>query len=352
MYPKVISSLKAGEKNAVIQRVTLCVPVALAALLSPLQARGQSNPTARLELIRGQGAEACPGEQDLRDAVVMRLGHDPFTPHAAQRLIVVLSGSGTQLFGDISIPNAAGKDWSSRVVEPSPDCTRLITGIGLALSLALAPLPVPPRSALTATTAQKGPPVGDAQPLHRTTPATRGPAASRPPAQPLPPTTPWGFEASLGGGMSVGPTPDPAGGLAVGLGTTWGRWSFGLEARGYFATSEDAPEGGRVQVALITGALVTCRTVVGPLFLCGVVSAGGLVAEGLGVDVPEDDATPYLGMGARMGGNFPLASEVALRVHLDGTFAPIESDVYLRNTVVFTSSRGAFGFGGGLVKYF
>ena len=338
--------------------IRLAFSVALAVCLLSVPARADPPAaapisTARLEFIRGQGAETCPGEQDLRDAVVVRLGHDPFTPHAAQRLIVVLSGSGTQLFGDISLPNAAGKDWNSRVVESSPDCTRLITSIGLALSLALAPLPVPPSRALTVTKEQKGAPVGDAQPLHRAAPATTArPSASRPPAQPLPPTTPWGFEASLGGGMSVGPAPDPAGGLAAGVGVDWGRWSFGLEARGYFATSEDAPEGGRVQVALITGAVVTCRTVVGPLFLCGVVSAGGLVSEGFGVDVREDDATPYLGVGARVGGNFPIASEVALRVHLDATLAPIESDVYLRNSVVFTSSRGAFGLGGGLVKYF
>src|SRR5579859_7626471 len=50
-------------------------------------------PSARLVYARGPGASSCPDESALRQAVVARIGYDPFFPWAPLTISVELTGT-------------------------------------------------------------------------------------------------------------------------------------------------------------------------------------------------------------------------------------------------------------------
>jgi hypothetical protein len=303
--------------------------------------------SARLEYVVGAGAESCPGERDLRDAVGLRLGRDPFTPEAPERLIVKLTGSGTTLYADVALYGAAGQGYGGRqLVESSGDCTRLLASVALTISLALAP-GRSSRAEPLPTTRELRAPAPEALP-RRPAPRPTSPTSTPPEL----PSSPWRFEVSAGGGIAAGSAPDAAGGLAMGLAFGKDRWSFGLEARGYFPDSRDASTGGSIAVSLISGAALPCYELAGPFFGCALVALGALRGEGTGVDVPQEDSTLFLGLGMRAGFNVPLFGRFALRVHGDAMWTPLTREMHLADQVVWTTPPGAVGAGGEFVTFF
>lgn len=343
------------------RRQALWVPFALSLALWPLPAGAQPNPTARLELVRGPGAESCPGEQELRDAVAVRLGHDPFTPQAALHIVVRLSGAGTELLGELILRDGSGQEvGKEQFRERTGDCSRLYASVGLAASLALTPIRgVEARDQPTKQSRAPAaePPVSRPQ-LPLPPPAAPAPSIAVLPAPsaaaPAPETSLWRYELSLGGAFAVGSAPSIAGGLVAGVAFGQRPWSIGAEIRGYFPESKDAAGGGSVETSLIAGASLACVEVDGPvpLFACGVVSAGMRLAEGAGVDVPKASSAPYLGIGGRVGFTFPVWSRFALRVHGDGAWTPLASELYLGEQLVWTTPKGIVGGGGELVAIF
>lgn len=341
-----------------MMRLAFSVSLALCLVSVPVRADppvAEPISTARLEYTRGPGAEHCPGEQDLRDAVGVRLGRDPFTQHAVHRLVVRLSGVGNDLYADVTLYDGAGRDrGSGRFVEASGDCARLLAVIGLRMGIALAPV----RSA-------QSDPQSQPTAIERSAPAARAPTSPQP-STPLSPSAapiavpivaaaaPWRVAVSAAGGFDVGNTPSTTAGLAAGVALGKGPWSVGLEARGYFPTSADGSAGGSAAVSLVTGGVVPCGSIDGPwtLFGCVVLSAGVLSTEGTGVDVPQKDSAEYVGVGPRIGLEFALSNRIALRIQGDVTYAPLTREVKLADEVVWTTLPVAVGASGGVVTFF
>ena len=341
--------------------IRLAFAVALAVCLVSVPARADPpvaapSSTAQLEYTLTAGAERCPGDQELRDAVSARLGRDPFTPQALHRLTVRLGGVGSQLFGDVYLVDMAGQARGRRFVAPSGECARLIASITLDVSLALSPLPVAPAQAdrqprpMEVRAPARGP--WAPQPSAASTPTRTAPPATSPPRAP-----PWGVEVSAWGGVAANVAPNTAGGLAVGVALNKGSWwSIGIETRGYFPNSTDEADGASAAVSsFMVGAMPCARTSTWlpiPVFGCLVAAVGALHTEGTGVDVPQEDSDVYVGLGGRVGFEIPLMSRLALRVHGEVAWVPVTWDVRLAGEVVWDTPPVMVGAGGGFVTYF
>ena len=55
--------------------------------------RAEAEPAARFVYLRGKGTESCPAEADVRQAVVGRLGYDPFWSYATATMFAEVSAA-------------------------------------------------------------------------------------------------------------------------------------------------------------------------------------------------------------------------------------------------------------------
>jgi hypothetical protein len=60
--------------------------------ISGVRSMAWAAPTAKLSYVRGEGAEACADEADLKKAVAARLGYDPFRVVADVALSISVEG--------------------------------------------------------------------------------------------------------------------------------------------------------------------------------------------------------------------------------------------------------------------
>jgi len=88
------------------RRALLLFVVAIGQLLA---ARADAaGPEAQLEYTREQATESCADEADVRSAVAVRLGRDPFTKDAPRTVVVALRRDGMQLKAVLQMRDAAG----------------------------------------------------------------------------------------------------------------------------------------------------------------------------------------------------------------------------------------------------
>src|SRR4051794_6145771 len=154
-------SARTGKMAAVRRRCFIAAIVAssVAALAPSLAAARIAS--ARLTVERGQGAELCPDPHALRDAVVRRLGVDPFTDDGVTDIHVTVSGDSTGLHARIAIAGDPNRLSAERLLSSARlDCRDLADSIELALSIA-----INPRIAL----ALSAPPPVSAPPLREVT---------------------------------------------------------------------------------------------------------------------------------------------------------------------------------------
>ena len=82
--------------SCAMRDATLSLVAAAFLMLAPALARAADPPpriAIRLSYIRDRGAEHCPPEQTLHDEVAIRMGYDPFTPDAPDRIVATLKRS-------------------------------------------------------------------------------------------------------------------------------------------------------------------------------------------------------------------------------------------------------------------
>src|SRR5690349_20647822 len=99
----------------------------------------------RLSYVLGAGTQNCPPEQALHDEVARRMGYDPFTSDAPDRVIVTVNllpgrSTSTIKFED----NTGGHGWEDdtlRVAETN--CMVLITGIAIYITTEFLPFTLP-----------------------------------------------------------------------------------------------------------------------------------------------------------------------------------------------------------------
>jgi len=97
-------------------------------------------PTSRLTYARGSGAEACPDETAVRQAVAARLGYDPFFPSAEKTIVARIVRTKDELRATVELVDEHGLMRGVRELKASAgQCGELVATMALAISIAIDP---------------------------------------------------------------------------------------------------------------------------------------------------------------------------------------------------------------------
>ena len=261
---------------------------------------------AKLTYTRGRGAEACPDEGALREAVAQKVGRDPFDGEDVH-VEVHVERRADDLAADVEVREGSVARGRRTLFSKSSSCDELASALAVTISVALDP-------------ARFGEPPRRWAPPPTPSPADR-PFAEEPPPPVLSSSqdqAPNGltWQAAGGGGVAFGAAPAPAAAFLLSCGARWSRVSVQLEGRTHLPSS--APVlGGGVSASSSLAALVPCFHV-GPAGLCAVGAAGVVRGEGKGVALPSTDSSFGAAAGARLTIELALLPDLGLRAGIDG----------------------------------
>ncbi|HUB09090.1 MAG TPA: hypothetical protein VMB50_18920 [Myxococcales bacterium] len=299
----------------------------LAVAAATRQASAQETPSARLTYERGPGAERCPSETALREAVSARLGYDPFRSGAPTAIAVSLRRAQEGLSALVVLRGPTGVLGRRAISSRASDCTELASALELAVCIAIDPLvltrarpaPPPPPPAPAPAPAVK-------TVVIRTPPAVAKPAPERKARRSNLWPREWLLSASVAGSLDSAPA--PALGPTVQVEARWPLLSLALEGRA------DAPATGpalvgQLQTSLLMVTLVPCYRL-GIFGACALVSAGVQEATSQGLPVTNHVVSPYAAVGARALAEIPLGRWLALEIAVD-VRAPTQQTTYTVN---------------------
>lgn len=265
-------------------------------------------PPVQLTYVRGPGAEACPGVEVLRQAVLKEMGHDPFEPSAARHLRVSIERRAGAYEVEMEMRDEADQRlWRVSGMRSRSACRTLVEAVALAVVIRIDPLPE-----------QKPPPVCPPPPAPQSISSVAVPHDARPAVTPAPAVRPepaWPLVMLGGGPLLVFEAPfSVAPGLALFGGVRWPHVSLALEARAVLPGTRDN-QLQRIQTSQLAAVLAACAHV-GVFFGCGLGEAGGLHPSG--PDAPARVVVlGLLGAGVRAGVEWQLPRRLVLRLHAD-----------------------------------
>ena len=302
-------------------------PVGMLALVFTAGA-AHATPSARLVYTRSEDAALCPDEAALHKAVAARFGYDPFFAWARQTIVVQIWREQGRYMARVQLVNEQGVARGTREIRSDgEDCPDLFGAAALAISIAL-------DASASATAAVDAP---DASPPLATPPElppapTPAPAPARIDERPSEaPTdaavlaaraTDGALRTGIGALASTFIGPKLAPGIVVFGDVRSHAVSLGVELQADVSTPADvnlpesAPSTGQIASALFAAAVVPCahyRRVFG----CALGEIGWLQAWGWGVAQGGSSGTPFVGVGARAGAEWPLSRRLFVRVHVD-----------------------------------
>ncbi|WP_437493240.1 hypothetical protein WME75_20150 [Sorangium sp. So ce1014] len=291
---------------------------------------------ARLEYVRGRGAEHCPDASFLRAEVARVAGADPFRDDAPLLISARIERHGAELVASLALRDGQGEIGWADGFSTSRACEALVAGMGLAIATRLLSMAERvSREPSPREPAQEGP-QGPPRPLP---PAQAARAAPEPsgrgaPEPPIPsgeevtadPPEPLRFEAGLGATVGLGITPGVAAGTTLALGVRWSDGSVAVEGRGLVSLAEEVADMD-IRTTAFTVATVACLR--GHfMFGCGLGTVGAVRF------VPQDPwnmhvrSKTLLGIGARLGSAWPLSDRWSVHGHAEAAW--IVEDALLR----------------------
>jgi hypothetical protein len=306
--------------------------VFVAVLSAPLALAAADRPTAHLEYTRKTGANVCPDEASVRDAVAARLGYDPFRDDAARVIKVTVTHDGKGFHATIEEGTHV-----RRLDSPAKDCADLSSSIAVSLSTAIDPLGIGAEASTSAPSASAS--ASTAPTATATATASVAPSAS-PSASP----DAAAFVATIGGHVAFGAAPDLAFGITTGFALRWPIFQLGIEGRVDAEARGAGPIGGEVKSSIIGLSLVPCVQQE-PLFVCAIGTFGALRGAGAGVGAPRKATTFYSAAGVRLGVEIPVAGPLALRVHGDLLSTITRTTLFVQDAEAWTTPtvHGFFG---------
>jgi hypothetical protein len=330
--------------RVLMRRAVAAVTCAVALTTSGADA----SPSARLVYSRAVGADSCPDEDALRQAVASRVGYDPFFAWANKTIVATMAPEKPRGFvARVGLVDEGGTEHGTRDLHTDGDCSDLLGASALAIAIA-----IDPRSLARPVAAPEPPPVQDSP-----SPLTQPPPAERTSSAPerLPPAAASSsrvfFEASAGAVASVGFAPAPVAGAAIGVAARSRRWSLGIEGRIDAPATAAAMGGGKVAAWTVLGAVLPCLHG-GPVFACAVAEAGAMQASSDGVAVARSTSLAWLAAGLRLGVEVPIQGLTHLRIRSDlvGDLDP--ATLRLNDAVAWNAPRVAASLGADVVAHF
>lgn len=278
--------------------------------------------TVRLEYAAGPG---CPDAIDFKAVVIARLGYDPFSESAPERVLVRIEPRAAAIDGRIEWRDASGK-WAGEQAFPSvsTDCPRLVRAMGFALAVQIQFL----------ARAAAAPDANVVAPAE-TGSAAQGPAVAAPPIATMPPpeapTIPRAADTAPAPASGSGPVFAVGAGPSVGVGMSstptmlarllgvlaWPHASVELAAVVSLpATIRRADGAGFTQQHLL-GSTAACA-IVTRWNGCLVANAGAVRMAGDNVDRPTSATVLIVQVGVRAGITQRLGRRTFLAAHADG----------------------------------
>jgi hypothetical protein len=265
----------------------------------PPPAQAQSPKKVLFDYQRVEGGTACPDASALQVGVAARLGYDPFSDKAAERLKVTIRPSTNGLEARIELQDLDGKlKAERRLVSRQRDCKELASSVELAISIAIDPSA---SSTHSAPSADPAPPATASPPPQ---PAAPSPVLAEEPSRPLQ----GDITAMLVAGFRYAPSTSL--GLSLGAALRGEFLSLGIEVHADVPSSKSL-QVGSVSSSLYTASLVPClrSTYLG---FCALATAGVLHASGQGLVDSREVNFLYLAVGARVALTYPLGPRWSL----------------------------------------
>jgi hypothetical protein len=317
-----------------------CVAVAALAMAGSAGAF----PSSRLVYARGAGAERCPQETALRQAVAARLGYDPFFAAAERTIVLVIGAKGAELEAKVYLVDASGVVRGLREFSgPAERCGDLVYAAALSISIAIDP-------AQAAAPPPAAPPPEESVPPVPVVSARREVRAESPPVPVVAPSPGEGVRWVFGaGGAGVfGSTPMPSLRGAIFGSARLGSASFSLEATADVPSTVDEPRYTFSSIGLSAAPCLHGD----PFFSCLVGTASRFAATGLDPRAPAGQSGLFLGAGVRGGVEFPLFPKLRLRVHADGIVSLLQVRISSNGREIWRASPVGGALGGALAYHF
>jgi len=302
-----------------------------------------------LQYARAADASPCIGEEELRAAVVRRLGYVPFDDASTDVLRVDVARKPPGFVARVARTNSDGTRKGEReLYTPRDDCSDLGETLAFAISVAIDPLVLfrgpadagadaPVTAEVDAGAAVDTAPIDAGQPIDAGTPVV----------EPPPPAPAVVTEPS--GGLAAGAAWGLAPGVALSVrGEGRLRWSFfsiGLQLRaellGSLAVGDGAVSGTPVQAGL-----VPCFHWRG-LAICGQVLGGAFIAAAAGLPAASTRVSPTASLGARL--SYELVfGRIRPFAFVEGAAALARTSIFVGDTEVWISPPAWAGGGVGV----
>ena len=254
---------------------------------------------------RGPGAENCPGQAAVREAVKKRLGYDPFFPSSDKTIIARVLREAARLRGEVELIDEHGTQVGRREFSaPVDQCNQLVHAMALSISIA-----IDPKSAETYHQGPEEPPAKDSAVNQREPKeavavepvppgagdrAADGPA---PRAKASAAAPPWQWSVGLGPTLQFRSLPQTALGASAFAALRRSAWSLALE------TELDLPVTTIEQNVELASSSFAIRAM--PCRHWGVASACQVTAlrwlSATGSASERGGSAPSLALGARLG---------------------------------------------------
>ncbi len=244
-----------------------------------------------LEYLRSPAAARCPGPDVLREQVAQRLRYDLFSADAAEHLALTLDRTNGRYRLTGELRDQAGHVVYTPEMIDDADCAEMVKNAAILL-------------AAHYTGSRHVPPA--------TAPRALAPT---PPSSTTPPAPPVRLRFGLATVLAIGVAPTVVVGPAWLVGARFSNVSFEVEGRALFGPAFRA-SAVSLLASVVTGSAATCVHA-RMLFGCARFELGALhfaSATELRIQPP----TPVLtGFGARVGMDWPITKQLALRGYAD-----------------------------------
>ncbi len=322
------------EKDSHAVTAPKVLPYALVAAILLATTPAYAMPTAKLVYVRSPGAETCPDEDALRSEVESRLGYKPFRVVADNTLFAEVRRGAAGFVADVKLIGADGVTRGVRHLEShSADCGDIARTMALSMSIALDPLSL--------TRPLGTPPPDEPKELVLVDPIEQPPPPA-PQPQPPPPRQPtprarWEPSLGLGGGASVGMSPEVAPQLSVFAAL---RYRFASAEAGFLAqlpSPSSTSQGGKVSTRLLVAPVGVCAHA-SLASLCAMSLLGEAHGESVGITSPRSQSLFFAALGPRAGIFLPFGSGVFVRATADLYFPVTPFSLSINGQTVWASN--------------
>ncbi len=275
---------------------------------------------SQLDYFRERGADHCPDEAKLRQAVKARLGHDPFIEWSPRRVVVEIVADGARLSAILRLVEDGGIVQSRSLLSTDKhDCAELIASVALAIAIHLEP-----DSAMRvnrgeqAESEQPEEPVAEPAPNPPVLPSPKQPQVAR--ATHLTVSapksaTPWAPAVRIGAVYLQGLEPHATLALKAGASLRYGHIQAMTELFSGLPDSKRYAAGG-IRSHVIGATLLPCVSYQW-LSACAEAMADLLWTQGVDVSVPVKATLVHVAVGARVEAAWQLSRTWAAMVGLD-----------------------------------